>query len=411
MPADQSKPSSMSLEDQITNLTQTVRSNRDSIDDAARFKALKAARGLLEALESPPEAVIKDVVLLTREWPGKNPVLLMALRMGVQLGVFQAIRDGQGDGVTTQQLAEKSGASDIVVDQIMKLLSAAGYVLEEDVQKYKPSPLTMAMANPTLEAATRACFDIGNYCTTYAPEYFRRNNNQFPTSVEDTPFQLAKNTHLNYFQWLGENPSLARDFQQWMTLKQQATPNWVDWFDVHGAILDGFRNEPKDVLLVDVGGGEGHYLHAFNRKFPDAPGRRILQDLPQVVSGIKDSPEATELMAHDFFTPQSVKGARAYYMHWILHDWCDEQARDILSNIVTAMHPGYSRLIINDQIIPNRDCDFSTACISIMMMLQVGAFERTEKQWRALLASVGLKDVSFHQPPGGGEGIIVATKA
>jgi hypothetical protein len=75
------------------------------------------------------------------------------------------------------------------------------------------------------------------------------------------------------------------------------------------------------------------------------------------------------------------------------------------------MEPGYSRLIINDQIIPDRDCDFATACISIMMMVQVGAFERTEKQWRALLTSVGLKDLSFHQPPGSGEGIIIATKA
>ena len=98
-------------------------------------------------------------------------------------------------------------------------------------------------------------------------------------------------------------------------------------------------------------------------------------------------------------------------MHWILHDWRDEQAHSILSNIVGAMEPGYSQLIINDQIIPDRDCDFPTACISIMMMLQVGAFERTEKQWRDLLTSVGLKDVSFYQPPSNGEGIIVATKA
>lgn len=98
-------------------------------------------------------------------------------------------------------------------------------------------------------------------------------------------------------------------------------------------------------------------------------------------------------------------------MHWILHDWRDEQARDILSNVVAAMEPGYSRLIINDQIIPDRDCDFATACISIMMMVQVGSFERTGKQWRALLTSVGLKDFSFHQPPGSGEGIIIATKA
>lgn len=39
----------------------------------------------------------------------------MALRMGVQLGAFQAIRDGQDKGTTTEQIAEKSGASVFVV--------------------------------------------------------------------------------------------------------------------------------------------------------------------------------------------------------------------------------------------------------------------------------------------------------
>ncbi|OGM43362.1 hypothetical protein ABOM_008722 [Aspergillus bombycis] len=355
--------STPSLEEQIASLTQTVQSNRESLDDATRLRTLKAARGLLDALGSPPETVMQDVVL--------NPVLLMALRMGVQLGVFRMICDHQEEGTTTEQIASQSGASVLVVGQILRLLAAAGYASETGVQTYKPSPLTMAMADGTLEATTRACFDIGNYCTTYAPEYFRQNNNQFPTSVEETPFQLAKNTPMSYFAWLGQNPSLAKDFQQWMTLKQQTTPNWVDWFDIPGSLLGGFRNQPDDVLLVDVGGGEGHYLHAFNDKFPDAPGRRILQDLPQVISTINNPPKGTELMAHDFFTAQPVKGARAYYMHWILHDWRDEQAHRILGNIVDAMEPGYSQLIINDQIIPDQDCDFATACISIMMMLQV----------------------------------------
>jgi hypothetical protein len=98
----------MSLEDEIVSLTQTVQLTRGSLNDATRMKAIKAARGLLEALASPPETVIQDVVL--------NPVLLMALRVGVQIGVFQAIRDHHGEGgATTQEIAEKSGASPIVV--------------------------------------------------------------------------------------------------------------------------------------------------------------------------------------------------------------------------------------------------------------------------------------------------------
>lgn len=35
--------------------------------------------------------------------------------MGVQLGVFQMIRDHQGEGATTEQIASQSGASLIVV--------------------------------------------------------------------------------------------------------------------------------------------------------------------------------------------------------------------------------------------------------------------------------------------------------
>jgi hypothetical protein len=58
---------------------------------------------------------------------------------------------------------------------------------------------------------------------------------------------------------------------------------------------------------VDVGGGEGRYLHEFKEKFPTAPGQLVLQDLPNVVSAIANPPDV-ELMAHDFFTPQPVKG-------------------------------------------------------------------------------------------------------
>ncbi|KAL4737913.1 S-adenosyl-L-methionine-dependent methyltransferase [Aspergillus similis] len=412
---------SPSLEAEIAALTQKIQSNPESLNPESRTKAVKAARELLHALTPPPETVIQDVVL--------NPVVLMALRVGVDLGVFQAICESQGEEMTTQSIIEKSGASFTVVDQILRLLASTGYILEAGVQTYKASQLTMIMAAPQFTAMTRACFDIGSYCTTYAPEYFRQNKHAFPPSATDTPFQLAKNTSLDYFAWLAKNPALATDFQAWMTVKQQASPNWVDWFDVEGVIIDGFRvhgpgqaqaqgpghgegDANGEVLIVDIGGGEGHYLRAFNHKFPNTPGRRILQDLPHVLDTIGDVPEKTELMAYDFFTAQPIKGARTYYLHWILHDWPDSQASKILSNIAAAMEPGYSTLIINETIIPDVGCDFRTACISIMMMLQVGARERTEGQWRELLATVGLTDVHFYQSPAGGagEGVIVVRK-
>lgn len=110
-----------------------------------------------------------------------------------------------------------------------------------------------------------------------------------------------------------------------MTLKQATTLNWVEWFDVQGTLLDGFRSGPEEVLLIDIGAGEGHYIHAFNEKFPDVAGRRILQDLPPVVAGVKNIPAKTELMGYDFFTPQPVKGRTCdslppIFIHHIVDD-------------------------------------------------------------------------------------------
>lgn len=55
----------MSLDRQISELTSVVQSSRDGIDDTTRFKAIKAAQGLLAALGSPAETVIQDVVLVS----------------------------------------------------------------------------------------------------------------------------------------------------------------------------------------------------------------------------------------------------------------------------------------------------------------------------------------------------------
>lgn len=59
--------------------------------------------------------------------------------------------------------------------------------------------------------------------------------------------------------------------------------------------------------MVDIGGGRGQDLMSFKDKFPNAPGRFILQDQPHVVESAHLS-ERVEKMGYDFFTPQPVKG-------------------------------------------------------------------------------------------------------
>jgi hypothetical protein len=83
---------------------------------------------------------------------------------------------------------------------------------------------------------------------------------------------------------------------------------WVDWYPVRERILYGA--EKDEVLVVDVGGGKGHDLIQFRRKYPGH--RLVLQDLRGVVESIEGLGEGIEMAVHDFFTEQVVKGMLIY---------------------------------------------------------------------------------------------------
>lgn len=78
-------------------------------------------------------------------------------------------------------------------------------------------------------------------------------------------------------------------------------------------------------------------------------------------------------------------------MSSILHDWPDETCRDILRNIFPAMKPGYSRLLLNETVLPEVGAPLPAAMLDIAMMIGPCGMERTQSQWRDLLSSVGLE--------------------
>lgn len=83
--------------------------------------------------------------------------------------------------------------------------------------------------------------------------------------------------------------------------------------------------------------------------------------------------------------------SKAYLIRQVLHDWPDKECQTILKHIAEAMRPGYSKVLVNEFIVPEVGAsDFITACDLVMMGLS-GGMERTEGQWTRLLASAGLR--------------------
>ena len=138
------------------------------------------------------------------------------------------------------------------------------------------------------------------------PEYFKVNGYRCPTHPEDGPFQYAFQTREGAFQHWHKQPSVLDEFNTFMQGVRGSRPSWVEWFPIHNRILAGA--DGSGVLLTDVGGGRGHDVEAFRKRFPDAKGELVLQDLPAVINDIKILDDSIQRQEYDFFSPQTIQG-------------------------------------------------------------------------------------------------------
>ena len=95
-------------------------------------------------------------------------------------------------------------------------------------------------------------------------------------------------------------------------------------------------------------------------------------------------------------------------MHAVLHDWSDSKVKEILMNLRPAMVKGYSKLLINEIVMPDRGAHWLSTALDMVMMANFLARERTEKDWCTLLASAGYKVVKIWTLGPGTESLIEA---
>lgn len=183
---------------------------------------------------------------------------------------------------------------------------------------------------------------------------------------------------------------------------------WMDpsFYPVQERLITGADVNPEAPFLVDVGGNIGHDLVEFQQHHPSYPGKLVLQDLPDVIGQIKEIDPRIERMGYDFLTEQPVKGARAYYMHSVLHDWPDHVNSSILSRVTAAMKPGYSKLLINENVIPSTGAYWEMTAVDMVMLTVLSSRERTLDDWHNLLTSNGLKIVKIWDGGPGVESLI-----
>lgn len=233
------------------------------------------------------------------------------------------------------------------------------------------------------------------------PEYFHSNGWKNPDDGLNGPFQFALGTDAHYFDFLASAPYYGQAFDTVMSMSfRRRGRDWFDFFPVEQRLQVSSGEDP---LLVDIGGGQGEDLIKFQARFPSLSGRLILQDLPAVIQGTNAKPEkfppGIETHEYDFFQPQPVRGARAYFMRTVLHDWPDKQAVSILGRVRDAMTPD-SILLISERLLPESGVLLPSVISDMQMMGSFASLERTEDQWRVLLEMTGLELVKVWLPDG-----------
>lgn len=94
-------------------------------------------------------------------------------------------------------------------------------------------------------------------------------------------------------------------------------------------------------------------------------------------------------------------------MHSVLHDWPDEVCAKILGRVKDAMKPGYSRLLINENVIPAEKAQWEATALDIMMLTLLSSRERSKGDWYHLVEGLaGLKITNIYTVVNGVESVI-----
>ncbi|KAI9647256.1 hypothetical protein NHQ30_003639 [Ciborinia camelliae] len=352
------------------------------LSDEDRGKILSACGRLQSSLEGPHDKLMKLI------FSQLHPV---ALSLAVDMEIFDtaATFSAAGKEFRAKDLAAPKDADKLLVVRIMRLLVRMGFFIETAQETYKSTPLATALVKSSPYGQAVIHFTNQNEVIASLPTYFAKTGYDSPKDAYNGPFQFTRRTNLHYFDWLETQPRLQHAFNTVMAIPRSMDRTaWHDYFPVAEKLV---VKSPADTLIVDIGGGIGHDLIHFKEAHPEIQGKLIVQDIPVVVAGIApDSlPQGIEAQSHDFFKPQPVHNAKAYFLANVLHDWPDKQASAILERIRDAMGKD-SMLLINENLMQEQNVSFESACTDWMMMVGFSALERTEKQFTELIESVRL---------------------
>ncbi|KAM7219617.1 O-methyltransferase domain containing protein [Rhypophila decipiens] len=397
-------PSRQEVEELVSALNGVANGYTDSPDlngYVARVQIIAKAKELLRALASPD---------MTPNYHGLNMAELVAIRTFIKLKVLDAIP--KTGSISLEDLSKATGVQDSLLERMGRILVATGFLDQTlpDGGEYKHTKFSLAylLDQPGPGHLFLAMYDqwfkhMHNF-DDYLVARGQLENAREPDDQLNSPFTYYhKADGTPVWSLMARNPEQLQNFQKGMAGIDIAVPV-VGHFDFSSLKNSTEENEKGIAEIVDVGGGHGTVLKKILETHPElSPKNAVLQDRPDIIELAKTSgvlPGEIKLQAHDFMTEQPVKGAKAYFMRMIMHDYSDKVAIEILKQLAAAMSRD-SRVLVCEMVLPARvsELDFPAAVMDNAVMA-MGGKERTTEGFRKLFDTAGIELVNVWRAPG-----------
>ncbi|KAL4874431.1 S-adenosyl-L-methionine-dependent methyltransferase [Aspergillus karnatakaensis] len=330
-----------------------------------------------------------------------QPFELALVKIGLDQGIFQALHERSH---TLPELAKKTGLPLDVLELILRG-QASGGMIKEEAGAFAANRFTALFSGSNACGALSYIFDMMVPVASALPGYLTEHEKPTMTSAHDTVFQRAFETDLSIFDWAKKHPERLGGLFKLLALLS-TIQDWTEAFPIAEEIGSFTSYGRERAVLVDVGGGAGPQSALFKQRFPHLTGRVIVQDFPEALAQA-DPIDGVEFMEYDCFTPQPIKGAKFYYLRYVLHLWQDDKCVAALKSIIPAMDPE-SRILIDEAVVPAAGATWQVAWLGIEMAATMAGVERTRARWENLLDEAGLKILNIFPYDSNGQSIIMA---
>jgi ubiquinone/menaquinone biosynthesis C-methylase UbiE len=312
---------------------------------------------------TPPDRQITQ--MLSGYW------IAQALHVAAKLRLADHV---QSEPRTANELAQECGAQPQALYRLLRALASVGCFAEDAAHRFGLTPLAECLLDrPGSQYALALMMGEEHYAA------YGRLLDSIRTGKP--AFDLAFGKPV--FDFLSEHPEQARTFDAAMTgVHGPETQAMLEAYDFGGIST-----------LVDIGGGNGSTITAVLKAHHNLKG--MLYDLPGVIGRAREAVTAAglagrcSLVAGSFF--ESVPaGGDAYMMRHIIHDWDDEKSLTILRHVRRVIPPTGKLLVVESVIQPGNEPDLAKL-LDLTMLVIPGGLERTEEQYRTLVAQAGFR--------------------